>query len=703
MKKLVFCVILLTVLLASPVLAAMFQADLTVTEGTGTTYPVTGLTSPMNSDWMATNGYITATGRDTRVVLGSNTYAHMLRDSYINFAVPVNANSTVTYQMTTDNTAQDMSIVTGYNGYVTRAEIGTMQLGNQFAIETNAYIVDDSSSHTSAPLLPDADIAAGWTPSAGGTNWDLVNVDGDDANYVYTPAASSGHMDVYRLTNPAAFIGRITNVTIYAKCRSTAGGANSIKLGIATQYGASYTNTNYGANQAVTIGYATYSSSWATNPITGSDWDVGDLTELTYVLCNVTTVGGDSIRCTYCYIVVTYTGGLIVDKTGSISLYQDGNNNIVCDELRRFSSPTGFVDGGAVWNTEANAYDGNLATDATSVIAGTSWGDFLELTRASTNCVGVRIGSVYNPATISAIDLDAFYGGVWNHVYQGAHAGGWFYQFNAGLAIEQITSWRVRFYNTAGGVQTAHVYELEYIEQTKLSCAFTEGLHIINVTNNTVNTILSYNSVPVDTVGAATVVNTAVDWILMSNSVPYMVYYTHSVAGAPVVRYQPADLITGTVLPDRQGALENGTFVWGTNPAGVLVNVGALTLTNQATAQGVNINSPDYGDTVTEPSDMRQSDSELTMPNNEFYDFVSQIATLGQIDINMLWWWLASCLSIVAVATGRRVTNNVWVAGLLGAAASGIFVSMGGVELWIPAYIFIATVFVGVWQRTQEV
>jgi len=136
-------------------------------------------------------------------------------------------------------------------------------------------------------------------------------------------------------------------------------------------------------------------------------------------------------------------------------------------------------------------------------------------------------------------------------VYNGSNdASVLLYKFTVGLAVQGITSWRVSFYNTAGGAQTATLYELQYIEQTKLTNAFTEGEHLLKVTNDATNTTLYYDTAIVQTTGAATVTDNAADWRLMSTSAPYMQYYSHSVdSGAGLVliaHYHPEAIVLNT-------------------------------------------------------------------------------------------------------------------------------------------------------------
>ncbi len=75
----------------------------------------------------------------------------------------------------------------------------------------------------------------------------------------------------------------------------------------------------------------------------------------------------------------------------------------------------------------------------------------------------------------------------------------------------------------------------------------------------------------------SSVVDNANDWILMDNSttdfMPYMGSYRHTVGGTLVAKYEPRDIISGTVLPDEEGDILklDGTATSNIN-AGVIHN-----------------------------------------------------------------------------------------------------------------------------------
>ena len=124
-------------------------------------------------------------------------------------------------------------------------------------------------------------------------------------------------------------------------------------------------------------------------------------------------------------------------------------------------SPTGFVDTANVWGTEPFAYDGNLSTYAQEGYA-SGWGDFLELTIAALNCDKVRHNSQLTSA-LDAIDIDVYYDGAWQHVYEGAYAHFTWQEKSLGDTYA-VTAARVRYHRVPEESVRARLYEFEFNE-----------------------------------------------------------------------------------------------------------------------------------------------------------------------------------------------------------------------------------------------
>jgi len=85
-------------------------------------------------------------------------------------------------------------------------------------------------------------------------------------------------------------------------------------------------------------------------------------------------------------------------------------------------SPEGTTDVGADWLDDHKVYDDNTSSYAKEEdIPQNSWGHFLEVHRVATfDCDKVRFNAKYSAWYIDEIDLDVYYDGGWQHVYEGS-------------------------------------------------------------------------------------------------------------------------------------------------------------------------------------------------------------------------------------------------------------------------------------------
>lgn len=125
-------------------------------------------------------------------------------------------------------------------------------------------------------------------------------------------------------------------------------------------------------------------------------------------------------------------------------------------------SPTGFNDPDSQWNNESQAYDNNTGTGADSY-NGTArtWGSFIELNIGAIDCDKIRFYALYNAANVNKIDIDLYYSGAWNDLYEGSYTNQTWVEKAIG-STENVTSARVRFY--AKKATTAYLYEFEFNE-----------------------------------------------------------------------------------------------------------------------------------------------------------------------------------------------------------------------------------------------
>jgi hypothetical protein len=129
-------------------------------------------------------------------------------------------------------------------------------------------------------------------------NWQCVSDGGNgdgDATYVYT-TSSSWRYDAYQIQNHASESGTILNVTINIRARRTSG-TSYATTAIRTH------NTVYsGTQNTLTNSYTLYSTTYSTNPFTGSTWTWGEIDALEAGV-RLRDTGG---RCTQVWIEIEY-------------------------------------------------------------------------------------------------------------------------------------------------------------------------------------------------------------------------------------------------------------------------------------------------------------------------------------------------------------------------------------------------------------
>ena len=150
--KLYLLVILAVLLIAVPVMAATFEARITVIESDGNSYDMLGMGANVSISAMVTGGYITATGTDVQIMRGATELPRMLTDDTSTghgacFADSVTADSSTTYTFETGNTAENFDIIPLYGGLFTVTDHATIEPSANFTIELNdAWINTDNAS-----------------------------------------------------------------------------------------------------------------------------------------------------------------------------------------------------------------------------------------------------------------------------------------------------------------------------------------------------------------------------------------------------------------------------------------------------------------------------------------------------------------------------------------------------------------------------
>ena len=150
MRKFYKAVLLSTVaviLIATPILAFLYQAPFTIIEDAGTDYDMFPASVLANNTFMAANGFMEADALDTRVeTLAGSDKPHMVADDRTLGAVPVEANSQTNLFFTTGDTdLASMDILTGFDGFVTIPDAAALEPGDDFEFEFTDTWIDTSA------------------------------------------------------------------------------------------------------------------------------------------------------------------------------------------------------------------------------------------------------------------------------------------------------------------------------------------------------------------------------------------------------------------------------------------------------------------------------------------------------------------------------------------------------------------------------
>ena len=117
--------VLMLVVVSLPVFAYLYRAPYQVVESGHIGYDMLGNFSLVNNTWLGANGFMKATGLDTRIETSSGTAKpHMVVDDRVCAAIPVASDSMTNLYYSTGVTPDltDFYIIPAYNGYITTAD-----------------------------------------------------------------------------------------------------------------------------------------------------------------------------------------------------------------------------------------------------------------------------------------------------------------------------------------------------------------------------------------------------------------------------------------------------------------------------------------------------------------------------------------------------------------------------------------------------
>ena len=211
------------------------------------------------------------------------------------------------------------------------------------------------------------------------------------------------------------------------------------------------------------------------------------------------------------------------------------------------------------------------------------------------------------------------------------------------------------------------------------------------------------------TAAGGAVPDTLGDFVIMGDAVSYMTSFSENVNGSEVLHYEPNEIIwpgsygelEGGLLPDRTDNGNDGLIVFGANPAGSSISLGAFTPGSTATYTGSGDTS--QGELVTDnplmPPTMYTELDTSKVPGGSIIDALLGVSNTPKA----LWWfpftflgicWAAMILYNVMQSTGGEgslftmaMVMEVLLVffGIVGSLVGGIQGSL--IPLW-PAFLF---------------
>jgi hypothetical protein len=123
------------------------------------------------------------------------------------------------------------------------------------------------------------------------------------------------------------------------------------------------------------------------------------------------------------------------------------------------------------------------------------------------------------------------------------------------------------------------------------------GVQEVSISANVTSLGLFIDDALVDSTSFSglSVSNSANDYVLMSDAVPYMSNMTLAVNGTQQLWFQPVTMTSGNLVTDRQGSDNNGTINWGSNPANIEITIEGIEASVVTVPDaGINTTVPDF-------------------------------------------------------------------------------------------------------------
>jgi len=360
--------------------------------------------------------------------------------------------------------------------------------------------------------------------------------------------------------------------------------------------------------------------------------------------------------------------------------------------------PTGNSDPSGHWSNEANAYDNNTVTAATSAQAAPT--DYLILTRAATTTAAIDLYlSIAAGGAGSTVDIDYYDGGSWNNLYSGAilDPGAWHtYSIGSYVSVEQV---RIR--RSAGAAGTIALWEVRWTAvDAAVTASVITGAHTIRTEADGTNLELYIDGVLEDSMalGAVTVADNVNAWAFVTNgAMPYMEYQRVYVGG---VLEQSIEWENAATFTDISGNGHDATpsFPAASSDPDVSASLDAIEPVDPADAMGY---APDEGSGMAGgavPVAPVGLYDELTLDHLPGAAVVNAILDAGSIPRALFWFPFVFLLIAVASLFMYKWSRSLMAVSLV-AGAGLVFASRIGI---VPYWVTVPLVIIAVGVLVKE-
>lgn len=171
-----------------------------------------------------------------------------------------------------------------------------------------------------------------------------------------------------------------------------------------------------------------------------------------------------------------------------------------------------------------------------------------------------------------------------------------------------------------------------------------------------------------------------------------------------ILLFEPITIISGTTLPDRAGAAQNGAITWGDNPAGIAIDMGELVSDNQPPI----VSTPDnpatpLPDMTGESGQPDWTATQPTLTDNPFYPIVDLISGQMNIPLWLVWVILALFILLIIMAVSFRYAPHQLITALAGGGWCAFMYHMGIFPFWVMFIFAAMALAIVIGERTPTV